>query len=102
MQVVWNRIIFPDGKSIDLEKMQGVDIAGYTGFHDKVDNHYLRIYGNAVLLSLMGAGYDILNQKAEQAYRSPRNCRGQRRPEAGGCQRADAREKYGCAADGDH
>ncbi len=66
VQVVWNRIIFPDGKSIDLDRMQGVDIAGYTGFHDKVDNHYLRIYGNAVLLSLMGAGYDILNQKAEQ------------------------------------
>ncbi len=66
VQVVWNRIIFPDGKSIDIEKMQGSDIAGFTGFHDKVDNHYLRIYGNAVLLSLMGAGYDILNQKAEQ------------------------------------
>lgn len=67
VQVVWNRIIFPDGKSIDIEKMQGVDIAGYTGFHDKVDNHYLRIYGNAVLLSLMGAGYDILNKQAEQS-----------------------------------
>jgi len=66
VQVVWNRIIFPDGESLDLDKMQGADIAGYTGFHDKVDNHYLRIYGNAVLLSLMGAGYDILNQKAEQ------------------------------------
>ena len=35
VQVVWNRIIFPDGKSIDLEKMQGVDIAGYSGFQDK-------------------------------------------------------------------
>jgi len=67
VQVVWNRIIFPDGKNLDLEKMQGVDIAGFTGLHDKVDNHYLRIYGNAVLLSLMGAGYDILNQKAEQS-----------------------------------
>ena len=67
VQVVWNRIIFPDGMSINLEKMQGVDISGYTGFKDKVDNHYLRIYGNAVLLSLMGAGYDILNQKAEQS-----------------------------------
>ena len=66
VQVVWNRIMFPDGASIDIEKMQGVDKAGYTGLQDKVDNHYLRIYGNAVLLSLMGAGYDILNQKAEQ------------------------------------
>lgn len=67
VQVVWNRIIFPDGKSLDLDKMQGVDIAGYTGFFDKVDNHYFRIYGNAILLSLMGAGYDILNQQEEQA-----------------------------------
>ena len=67
VQVVWNRIIFPDGKSIDLEKIQGVDIAGFSGFQDKVDNHYLRIYGNAILLSLMGAGYDILNKKAEQS-----------------------------------
>ena len=67
VQVLWNRIIFPDGKSIDLQKMQGVDIAGFSGFYDKVDNHYLRIYGNAVLLSLMGAGYDILNQKAKQS-----------------------------------
>jgi len=66
VQVVWNRIIFPDGASIDLEKMQGVDMAGLSGLQDKVDNHYLRIYGNAVLLSLMGAGYDILNQKAQQ------------------------------------
>jgi len=67
VQVVWDRIIFPDGKSLDLEKMQGVDVSGYTGLHDKVDNHYWRIYGNAVLLSLMGAGYDILNKKAQQS-----------------------------------
>jgi type IV secretion system protein TrbI len=66
VQVIWDRIIFPDGASLNLEKMQGVDIAGNSGFQDKVDNHYLKIYGNAVLLSLMGAGYDILNQKAEQ------------------------------------
>jgi len=66
VQVVWDRIIFPDGASLNLDKMQGVDIAGNSGFQDKIDNHYLKIYGNAVLLSLMGAGYDILNQKAEQ------------------------------------
>ncbi len=74
VQVAWNRIIFPDGQSIDLGEMQGMDIAGYTGFHDKVDNHYLRIYSNAILLSLMGAGYDILNQDAQQQeqYTNPR------------------------------
>jgi len=74
VQVVWNRIIFPDGKNLDIDKMQGTDIAGYTGFFDKVNNHYFRIYGNAVLLSLMGAGYDILNQQQQQQqYESPRD-----------------------------
>ncbi len=74
VQVVWNRVIFPDGKSLDLDRMQGADIAGYTGFYDKVNNHYLRIYGNALLLSMMGAGYDILNQGSQQAEQmeSPR------------------------------
>jgi type IV secretion system protein VirB10 len=61
--VVWNRLIFPDGKSIDLGSMQGVDISGYAGLHDKLNNHYLKIYGNALLLSLVGAGYDLLNNQ---------------------------------------
>jgi len=62
--VVWTRLTFPDGASISLEKMQGVDLAGYSGFKDKVNNHYLRIYGNALLLSLVGAGYEVLNPQA--------------------------------------
>ena len=60
--VVWTRMIFPDGASLDLGRMQGVDMAGYAGFYDKVDNHYLRIYANAMMLSLVGAGYDLLNK----------------------------------------
>ena len=61
--VVWTRLIFPGGKSIDLGNMQGVDISGYAGLHDKLNNHYLRIYGNALLLGFMGAGYDLLNSQ---------------------------------------
>lgn len=63
--VVWKRLIFPDGDSLNLDKMQGVDVAGYAGFHDKVNYHYLRIYGNALLLSLVGGGYEILNQDSD-------------------------------------
>jgi type IV secretory pathway VirB10-like protein len=65
--VVWTRLIFPDGSSIDLERMQGIDISGYSGLKDKLDNHYLKIYGNALLLSLVGAGYDTLNKHAQQS-----------------------------------
>jgi len=36
--------------------MPGTDISGYAGFKDKVDNHYLRIFGSAVLMSLVTGG----------------------------------------------
>jgi type IV secretion system protein VirB10 len=57
--IAWNRIIFPDGATLELLNMPGNDTAGYAGFHDQVNNHYMRIFGNAMLLSLVGAGYQI-------------------------------------------
>jgi type IV secretory pathway VirB10-like protein len=41
--VCWNRIIRPDGSSIVLDCMPGVDLGGYAGFADEVDNHWWRI-----------------------------------------------------------
>ena len=43
--VVWNRLIYPNGKSIVLEGMPGVDLSGYAGFKDKVDYHFWRMMG---------------------------------------------------------
>lgn len=54
--IAWNRLIFPDGRSLDIGSMPGSNGAGYPGFHDKVNNHYMRIWGNALLLSVIGAG----------------------------------------------
>ena len=54
--IAWNRVVFPDGSSITLEAMPGTDISGYAGYQDKVDNHYLRIFGSAVLMSLVSGG----------------------------------------------
>lgn len=49
--IAWNRIIFPDGSSVTLGAMPGADMSGYAGFHDKVNNHYVRIFGSAFLMS---------------------------------------------------
>ncbi len=65
--IIWTRLIFLDGSSLDLQKMQGVDMSGYAGFKDIVDHHYLRIYGNALLLSLIGAGYETLDPSANRS-----------------------------------
>jgi len=54
--VAWQRLIFPDGRAMTLNDMPGGDQLGYTGLKDKVNNHYLRIYGHALLMSLVTGG----------------------------------------------
>jgi type IV secretory pathway VirB10-like protein len=57
--VAWNRLIYPNGDSIDLGQMPGSDVGGYAGFNDQVNNHYLRIFGSAILASLFSAGAQL-------------------------------------------
>ncbi|HEG8317099.1 TPA: conjugal transfer protein TrbI [Campylobacter coli] len=54
--VAWNKLIFPNGDTLNLDGMQGTSQDGYTGFEDQVDNHYFRIFGSAFLLSSISAG----------------------------------------------
>ena len=54
--VAWNRLNFPDGSAITLGAMPGTDISGYAGYEDKVNNHYLRIFGSSLLMSLITGG----------------------------------------------
>lgn len=53
VRVVWNRMIFPDGSSISLEGMPGVDTGGQSGFTDQVDNHWGKLAGGVLLSSLL-------------------------------------------------
>jgi type IV secretion system protein VirB10 len=59
--VVWQRIVFPHGQTLNLEAMQGVDQAGYAGFEDQVDNHYFRIFGSAFLISALSGEFQFSN-----------------------------------------
>lgn len=54
--IAWQRMVFPDGKALDIGSMPGADEAGYAGFRDQVNNHYLRIFGSAFLMSGITAG----------------------------------------------
>jgi len=62
--VGWQRIIYPDGSSISLDRMPGADVGGYAGFKDKVNNHYWRIFGNGLLLSVFSAGIQLSQPQA--------------------------------------
>jgi type IV secretion system protein TrbI len=73
VQVIWNRVIYPDGSSLDLSGMIGEDAHGFSGFRDKVDRHYTRIVGFAVLTSLFAAASQISQNQNRSllAYPSP-------------------------------
>ncbi|WP_212630913.1 TrbI/VirB10 family protein [Pseudomonas sp. KB-10] len=63
--VAWQRIVFPDGKAMDIGSMPGADSAGYSGLHDKVNNHYLRIFGSAFLMSGIVAGISLSQDSSD-------------------------------------
>jgi len=56
VQIGWKRLIFPNASSMDIPEMPGADDAGYAGFSDQVNNHYLKTFGTAALLSVISAG----------------------------------------------
>jgi type IV secretory pathway VirB10-like protein len=55
----WRRLVLPNTASIDLPSVPATDAAGYGGLSDQVDNHYLRTFGTAALISLIDAGQMI-------------------------------------------
>jgi len=69
--VAWRRIIFPDGATLTIEGMPGTDDLGRAGFHDRVDNHYLRIFGSAFLISTLGAGAQLAQPQNAGALNTP-------------------------------
>ena len=64
---VWNRIIYPDGSSLNIEGMGGTDSAGYAGFKQKVDNHYSRLIGAALFSSVFVAAGKIATENYKNA-----------------------------------
>ena len=57
LAVYFHRLIMPDGYSVDLDQFHGLDQIGEEGLKDKVNNHYLQIFGTSIALGVIaGAG----------------------------------------------
>ncbi|MBU0455780.1 MAG: hypothetical protein KKA99_03265 [Gammaproteobacteria bacterium] len=54
--LAFDRIIRPDGSSIQLTKFQGIDMAGQAGVQGDVNNHWSRILGAATISTLLSFG----------------------------------------------
>ncbi|MEE9454658.1 MAG: TrbI/VirB10 family protein [Paracoccaceae bacterium] len=63
--VAWQRIILPDGSSIVIDNLPGVDTAGYAGLEDKVDFHTWKLLKGIALSTLLGVSTELTLGKQE-------------------------------------
>ena len=71
--VAWDRLIYPDGSSLTLEGMGGADKAGYSGFHDKVNNHIWRLLGYGAISALFSSVFQISQKDNQGGYYGQRS-----------------------------
>jgi type IV secretion system protein VirB10 len=57
--LAWQRIILPDGSSIQIDNLPATDTAGYAGLADKVDLHSWQLLKGVALSTLLGVGTQL-------------------------------------------
>jgi type IV secretory pathway VirB10-like protein len=74
LAVVFHRLIMPDGYSLSLDKLQGLNQIGETGLRDEVNHHYMQVFGVSLAIGAI-AGLGQANTRygvdtsATDAYR---------------------------------
>lgn len=71
--LVWTRMIFPNGRSIVLERQPGADTEGYAGLEDGVDYHWWDIAKAAALSTLLSVGAELAVDDDERLLRAIRD-----------------------------
>jgi type IV secretion system protein VirB10 len=74
VQLIWTRLIMPNGASIILDNQPGADTEGYSGLQDGVNNHWGAIFEAALLSTFLSVGAEAGTSNQEnnliQAIRS--------------------------------
>ena len=71
--LVWNRLIFPNGRSIVLERQPGADAEGYAGLQDGVDYHWWDLAKAAGLSTLLSVGAELAADDDDRLIQAIRN-----------------------------
>ncbi|MDR1648999.1 MAG: hypothetical protein LBR71_01955 [Synergistaceae bacterium] len=74
--LVWNRLVFPNGTTLDIAGSPGVDQAGYSGLSGKVNEHWGTMLKSALLASVFVAGAEIVydsDSSGNSENKSPRD-----------------------------
>jgi type IV secretion system protein VirB10 len=57
--LMWKRIVFPDGSSLDLDDLPATDASGYAGIADRVDFHTWGQIKGVMVSTLLGVGGEL-------------------------------------------
>ena len=64
--VVWQRIVMPDGSSIQIDNLPATDAQGYSGLEDNVDYHTWALIKGVAVSTLLGVGTQLsLNSQSD-------------------------------------
>jgi type IV secretion system protein VirB10 len=69
--IAWTRLLLPDGRSMTLPGLPLKDPSGQTGAKGQVDNHTGRVFGRALLLSMIGAGAQLSQPRQSSILAAP-------------------------------
>ncbi|OUI98588.1 MULTISPECIES: TrbI/VirB10 family protein [Acetobacteraceae] len=64
-QIIWTRLIFPNGDSLVLEKLPGGDAIGQSGLSDEVNNHWGQLFKAAIVTTLLSVGSEAGTSQSE-------------------------------------
>lgn len=54
--IAWNRVIMPDGRSINIGSMTGADLSGAAGLQDQTDGHFWQLARGIALSTVFSVG----------------------------------------------
>ncbi len=70
--LAWDRLILPDGRSIQLDRLPGADASGYSGLRDRVDQHWGGMFRAALISTLLSVGTQVGNGDDDELVRALR------------------------------
>lgn len=65
VMISWQRLVYPDNRTIDIGSMPGTDTSGFSGFADKVNNHWWKLISSAFLMSGITASISIATDDSD-------------------------------------
>ncbi|MCM8731966.1 TrbI/VirB10 family protein [Hephaestia sp. GCM10023244] len=81
--LIWQRIVLPDGSSIQIDNLPATDAAGYAGLQDRVDYHTWRLLKGVGLATLLGIGTELTLDDESDLVRAVRESSQQSASQAG-------------------